>query len=139
MEGDESFERSLKDIPDFVAVLMGGFPKFFLIVMGNAADKMDGIFFCGPVDAGDVSLEELAEAVDEEVMDGCFFSMAGTEGGKACQKAVGEWLSVHFLNDAFLAFACFVEELLYYVLWQLLFQDVTRQTFADVGPAAFVA
>lgn len=139
MEGDESFERSLKDIPDFVAVLMGGFPKFFLIVMGNAADKMDGIFFCGPVDAGDVSLEELAEAVDEEVMDGCFFSMAGTEGGEACQKAVGEWLSVHFLNDAFLTFACFVEELLYYALGQLLFQDVTCQAFADVGSAAFVA
>ena len=116
MEGDESFERSLKDIPDFVAVLMGGFTKFFLIVMGNAADKMDGIFFCGPVDAGDVSLEELAEAIDEEVVDGCFFSMAGTEGGEACQKAVGEWFSVHFLNDAFLAFACFVEELLPHVL-----------------------
>ena len=60
-------------------------------MVGNAADEVDGgeSLAYRPVDTNDVSLEELAEAVNQEAMDGRMFSVSGAEGAEAGKESVG--------------------------------------------------
>ena len=87
----ETLERGLHDMTDVEMVLMEGFLQFFLIVIGNAAYEMYGECLClfAPRRGEKVAQDELAEAVDEEGVDGWVFPMARTEGAEGGEVTVG--------------------------------------------------
>ena len=65
--------------------------KFLLIVVGNAANEVDGQRFCllAPGSGEDVAQEELLEAVEEELVDGWMLTMPCAERTERGKEAVG--------------------------------------------------
>ena len=149
MVGEESFEGGLEDGADGVAVQGGRFGEFVAVVVGDASDEVDTLrvgirrvprsAFHLFGERTDVAAKELAEAVEQEGMDGRMFAMPGAEGTEGGEKAVGEGSAIDFLDDGGLGLVCLVEEEVAEVFGQLLLEDVTHEPFADVGTAAFVA
>jgi hypothetical protein len=72
-----------------------GFGEFVAIVVGNAAYEVDLSAWEGK----DVAKEELAEAVEQEVMDGWMLTMSCTEGTQGGEKTVGQGFAVNLLDD----------------------------------------
>ena len=77
----QSLQRRLHDVADTLTVESGCFVQFILVVVGDAANKVDGQLFrlVAPWGGEDVALEELLKAVDEKGVDGWMLPMSRTE------------------------------------------------------------
>lgn len=115
MKFSQPLKRGLCDASELDATNVCCLGEFFLIVVGNAADKMSGrcLRECvKPWSGKYVSDEELREAVEEQGMDGWMLSVSRTERTKVGKIAIGEGFTIHFLNDGSLCLMCFIKELL---------------------------
>lgn len=137
----QSADGGLDDGADLDAAGVGGFGEFGLVVVGDAADEVDG----GGGEVGhprggeDVAGEELCEAVEQKGVDGRMVAMACAEGAEAGEVAVGEGKAIDVLDDGGDGLVGLVEEGSADVVGELAFEDVAHEAFADVGSAAFVA
>lgn len=81
----QSFEGGLEDGAYGVALKGGGFGEFVAVVVGNAAYEVD----LSMGEGKDVAEEELAEAVEEEGMDGWMLTMSCAERTQGGEETVG--------------------------------------------------
>ena len=109
--------------------------------MGDAADKVNREAFGlrVPRRQEDIALKELAEAVEQERMNGWMFSVTGAEWAERGQISVGQGDTIYVLNDVGLRFMGLLKEELLDVIGQLMLEDVAHESLADVGSAAFIA
>lgn len=86
-----------------------------------------------------VATEELAEAIEQEGMNGRMLTMPCTERTERGEEAVGEGSAIDFLDNGSLCLVGFLEEKGAQIFGQLLLEYVAHEPFADVGTAAFIA
>ena len=137
MVGFESFQRRAQDAADRQAQGVGGFPNFLLKIVGDGAREMQGTV---PEGIGtDVPAEKIGEAFPEQGLYFRSLTMLAQERGQTRQEAVGQRLSVNFLQDIGGLQVIGFQQRLAQVVGQLPLQAVADQSLSQDGATAFIA
>ena len=99
------------------ARLCGCLMQFVAIVVCDGAYEIH--LEVGALVVGHIAQEELAEAVDKQLMYGRQVAMTAAEAAELAKETVGKWSSIHVFHDGCRGVVGLVEEELAHLPWHL--------------------